>query len=64
MAEPKQEKEPKTYKIPSKDWGITVSDAADILIAAKEIENNTKFYAAAIAHIKKENATRVSVVKK
>lgn len=64
MAEPKKEKEPKTYQIPSRDWGITASEAADILIAAKEIENNEKCYKAAIANIKKENAARVSVVKK
>ncbi len=59
-----KEKEPKTYQIPSKDWGITAADAADILIAAKEIENHKECYKAAITNIKKGNAARASVVKK
>ena len=64
MAEPKKEKEPKTYNIPSREWGITAQEAADILIAARQIELDGPCYKAAIANIKKENAARSSVVDK
>lgn len=60
----KKAKEPKEYTIPSRDWPITAKEASDILITAKEIENNTACYKAAIANITKENAARKSVVKK
>ena len=48
---PSTMKEPKRYKIPSSDYGITASDAADTLVRAKEIEGNEELYNAASKHI-------------
>lgn len=46
------EKEPKTYKIPSRDWGITAGEAADILVSAQEIKKNKALHKLALADLK------------
>lgn len=46
------EKDPKTYKIPSRDWGITAVEAADILISAQEIKKNKALQKLALADLK------------
>ena len=45
-------KEPKTYKIPSRAWGVTASEAGDILLSAEEIKNNKPLYKAALVDCK------------
>lgn len=45
-------KEPKTYKIPSRDWGITASEAADTLLSAAEIKKNEPLLKVALADLK------------
>ena len=51
IAMPTTLKEPKRYKIPSNDYGITASDAADTLVRAEEIKGNKDLYNAASKHI-------------
>ena len=46
------DKEPKTWKIPSRDWGVTASEAADILLAAEEIKENKPLLKVALADLK------------
>lgn len=46
------EKEPKTYKIPSRSWGITSGEAADTLLSAQEIKKNKTLHKAALADLK------------
>ncbi len=41
-------KKPRTFFIPSREFGITGSDEADILITAREIRNNKELLRAAI----------------
>jgi len=48
---PMQNKEPKRYKVPSNDYGITASDAADTLIRAEEIKGNKELHNAASKYI-------------
>lgn len=45
-------KEPKTYKIPSRGWGVTANDAADILLSAEEIKKNKPLHKVALADLK------------
>ena len=44
-------KEPKRYKIPSSDYGVTASDAAETLVRAEEIKANKELYNAASKYI-------------
>ena len=60
----KKAKEPTEYTIPSREWGITASEAGSILIAAEEIRKNKKCYDAAIADIKAGNEARKAALKK
>lgn len=46
------EVKPKEYKIPSRDWGITASEAADTLRTAQEIKDNKPLLKAAVAILK------------
>jgi hypothetical protein len=45
---------PKKYTIPSRDWGITADEAANILVSAKEVKANKALYDAAIKHLKEK----------
>jgi len=47
-----ESKGPKEYTIPSRSWGITAEEAANILISAKEVKANKALYDAAIKHLK------------
>ena len=49
MASPR---EPKTWKIPSRDWGISASEAGDIMLSAEEIKKNKPLLKAALADLK------------
>lgn len=49
MANPK---EPKQWTIPSRDWGITAGEAADLLVTAQEIKDNKPLLKAALADLK------------
>ena len=51
IAMPTTMKEPKRYKIPSSDYGITAADAADTLVRAEEIKGNKELHSAASKHI-------------
>ena len=44
--------EPKTWKLPSREYGITADDAAKALIAAEEIKANKPLLKAAKAKLK------------
>lgn len=44
--------EPKNYKLATREWGVTASEAADILITAEEIKGKPKVLAAAREAIK------------
>ncbi len=54
--------EPKQYKIPSREWSITAGEAADILIAAKEIEKNKPLHKVALADLKNRKKAITEVV--
>lgn len=56
------EKEPKTYKIPSHDWGITSGEAADILVSAQEIKKNKALHKLALADLKAKKKAIDAVV--
>ena len=43
---------PKEYQIPSRSWGITADEAADILITRQEIKANKALHKAALASLK------------
>ena len=51
---PMARKEPKTWSIPSQDWPISASEAADALTRAQEIEDNKDLHKAAVATLKKK----------
>ena len=40
--------QPKTYKIPSRSYGITAGEAADLLVTAQEISDHKELNAAAL----------------
>lgn len=40
--------QPKTWKIPSRSYGITASEAADLLVTAQEISKHTELNKAAL----------------
>lgn len=61
MASPNERK---TYRIPSKDWGITASEAGSILISAEEIKKNKPLLKAALADLKAEKKARDEVLSK
>lgn len=44
--------EPKTYKIASRDWGITAGEAGDTLLASEEIKKNKPLLKVALADLK------------
>lgn len=44
--------EPKRYKLPSRQWGITADEAGEVLVTAQEIKDNKKLYAEAIKQVK------------
>jgi len=44
--------QPKTYKIPSRSYGITASEAADTLLQAEEIKKNKPLNKVALAELK------------
>lgn len=46
------EVKPKEYKIPSRSWGITADEAADILMTRQEIKKNKPLHKAALANLK------------
>jgi hypothetical protein len=46
--------EPKTWTIPSRDWGITADEAANILVSAEEVKKNKDLYKVAVATLKKK----------
>ena len=48
---------PKEYKIPSREYPITVNDACQVLIEAIEVKANKPLYKAAIAKLKKKQKT-------
>jgi len=61
MAQPTKFKEPKRYKIPSSDYGVTASDAAETLVRAEEIKANKELHNAASRFISdKMIATRAA----
>ena len=68
MAVPEKYKEPKRYKIPSDDYGITASRAADILVQAEEIKANKELHNAASRYISDKliatRAARLEATKK
>lgn len=43
---------PKEYKIPSRQWGITATEAGETLIAAEEIHANKELNKVALASLK------------
>jgi len=45
-------KSPKFFTIPSRDYGITADEAANVLVSAKEIKKNKPLYKAAVKHLK------------
>lgn len=59
MANPRQ---PKTYKIPSRDWGITAGEAADILLSAVEIKKNKPLLKVALADLKARKKALSTIV--
>lgn len=59
MAAPKEINEPKRYKIPSRSWGMTADEAADVLVQAEEIKmNNALLQAARKVVTNRLNATK------
>ena len=44
--------EPKRYKIPSNNYGITANEAAETLLKAEEIKQNKPLLKAALAELK------------
>ena len=44
--------EPKTWKIPSRSYGITASEAAEVLLTAEEIKGNKPLLKVALADLK------------
>ena len=55
-------KEPREWRIPSRDWGITANEAGSILLSAKEVEKNKPLHKAAIADLKKRQKALDEVV--
>ena len=53
---------PKEYKIPSRSYGITASDAADVLLSAEEIHANKPLNKAALVILKTKKKTISKVV--
>ena len=47
-----KEIKPKEYQIPSRSWGITADEAADILMTRQEIKANKPLHKAALANLK------------
>ena len=45
---PSTEVRPKEYKIPSRSYGITAGEAADVLVTAQEITKNKELNKAAL----------------
>lgn len=43
---------PKEYKIPSRSWGITADEAADVLMTRQEIKANKPLHKAALVNLK------------
>ena len=61
MAQSERMKEPKRYRIPSDDYGIPASRAADVLVKAEEIKANKELHNAASKYISdKLIATRMA----
>ena len=56
------EKEPKTWKIPSRDWGITASEAGDILVSAEEVKKNKSLLKVALAELKAKKKALEEIV--
>lgn len=54
--------EPKTYKIPSRSYGITASEAADTLLQAEEIKGNKPLAKAAMADLKGRKKALAKIV--
>ena len=54
--------EPKTYKIPSRDWGITANEAADTLLQAEEIKKNKPLLKVALADLKARQKALAKIV--
>lgn len=47
-------KEPKEWMIPSRSYGISANDAADVLVTGMEIKSNKTLYKAALAVLKEK----------
>jgi len=45
-------KSPKFFTIPSRDYGITADEAANVLVSAEEIKKNKPLYKAAVKYLK------------
>ena len=45
-------KSPKSFVIPSRDYGITAEEAANLLVSAREVKANKPLYKAAVKHLK------------
>ena len=55
-------KEPKTWIIPSRDWGVSADEAAGILVQAEEVKKNKDLYKAAIATLKNKKKSIDEIV--
>ena len=53
--------EPKTYKIPSRSYGITAAEAADVLVAAEEVRKNKPLMKAAVSILKEKKKALNSI---
>jgi len=49
---PKMASNPTEFKIPSREYGITADEAAQVLMTAEEIKGNKKLNAAALKQLK------------
>jgi hypothetical protein len=55
-------KSPKEYTIPSRSWPITAQEAADTLIAAKEIQGHRELNKAALKILREKKKTVDKIV--
>ncbi len=54
--------EPKTYKVPSRSYGITASEAADTLVMAEEIKKNKPLNKVALADLRERKKALNKIV--
>ena len=53
---------PKEWNIPSRSWGISAGEAADVLITAEEIKANKPLAKAALASLREKKKAIAKVV--